>query len=110
MENVAGEQAADGAGRPDGPTFLVVKTPTCIWCEKTLAFLKALHEERGDFQITVLDANERPEAFQKIVAHTRRTTVPQIFLDGRFVGGWNELAAAAKKGQIDAYLDGREAP
>lgn len=96
--------------RPEqGPsTFLVVKTPTCVWCQKTLDFLKALHEERGDFQVAVLDANDQPQAFRQLTAQTRRTTVPQIFLDGGFVGGWSELAQAAKAGQLDAYLDGND--
>lgn len=96
--------------RPEqGPsTFLVLKSPTCVWCEKTLDFLKALHEERGDFQVAVLDAQDQPQAFRQIAAQTRRQTVPQIFLDGGFVGGWNDLAQAAKAGQLDAYLDGKD--
>ena len=95
--------------RPEsGPsTFMVVKSPTCVWCDKTLEFLQALHEHRGDFQVAVLDAQEQPQAFRQIAAQTRRQTVPQIFLDGGFVGGWNELAQAAKAGQLDAYLDGK---
>lgn len=93
----------------DGPsTFIVAKTETCVWCQKTMDFLKALHDERGDFQVAVLDADAQPEAFQQITRHTRRTTVPQVFLDGRLVGGWDDLAAAAKKGRLDAYLDGED--
>ncbi len=71
-------------------------------------FLKALHETRGDFQVAVLDANAQKEEFRKAASYTKRTTVPQIFLDGRFVGGWDDLAKAAKQGQLDAYLDGEE--
>lgn len=97
--------------KPDGPsTFLVVKTETCPWCTKTMEFLQALHEERGDFQVAVMDAGQQREAFQQITRHTRRTTVPQIFLDGGFVGGWDELAIAAKQGRLDAYLDGEPWP
>lgn len=95
--------------RPEGPsTFLVVKTASCTWCQRTLEFLQALHEERGDFQVAVLDANEQPEAYRKVTATTRRTTVPQVFLDGGFVGGWDDLARAAKAGRLDAYLDGED--
>lgn len=91
---------------PAGPsTFVVARTQTCVWCEKTLEFLKALHQERGDFQVAVVDAAEQPDAFRQMTAYTKRTTVPQIFLDGRFLGGWSELAAAAKSGELDAYLD-----
>ncbi len=92
----------------NGSTFLVVKTESCPFCHQTMAFLKALHEQRGDFDVAVLDASADREAFQQVAAQTRKSTVPQIFLDGGFVGGWNELAAAAKSGQLDAYLDGED--
>ena len=94
--------------RSDGqpPTFVVFKTETCPFCTQTMGFLQALHEQRGDFQVAVVDANAQREQFQRVTAHTRRTTVPQIFLDGRFVGGWDDLARAARRGQLDAYLDG----
>ncbi len=93
----------------EGPsTFLVVKNDTCQFCQQTMKFLEALHEARGDFQVAVLDVNQQQDAFKSVVQHTRRTTVPQIFLDGRLVGGWDELVIAAKKGKLDAYLDGEE--
>lgn len=94
------------AGQP--PTFVVFKTETCPFCTQTMQFLEALHQQRGDFQVAVVDANAQREQFQRVVAHTRRTTVPQVFLDGRLVGGWDDLARAAKRGQLDAYLDGEE--
>ncbi len=97
------QRPADGRS-----TFMVVKTDTCQFCAQTMAFLTALHEQRGDFQVAVMDANDQRDAFKNIIQHTRRTTVPQIFLDGRVVGGWDELVVAAKKGQLDAYLDGGE--
>lgn len=92
-----------------GPsTFTILKTETCQWCQVTLQFLEALQQQRDDVEIKVLDANAEPAAFRKLASVTRRTTVPQIFLDGGFVGGWNDLVQAAKSGKLDAYLDGRE--
>lgn len=89
-------------------TFLVAKTMTCPWCDRAISFLQALAKERGDIRIGVLDAHADPAGFAKVRAQTRWNTVPQIFLDGRFVGGWNELAQAAKSGRLDAYLDGMD--
>lgn len=96
--------------RPEGepPTFVVFKTETCTFCAQTMQFLQALHEERGDFRVATVDAQEQRGEFQKVSQHTRRTTVPQIFLDGRFLGGWDDLARAAKAGRLDAYLDGAD--
>ncbi len=96
--------------RPDGvpPTFVVFKTESCPFCHQTMDFLKALHDQRGDFQVAAVDATDQRDEFRKVSGYTRRTTVPQIFLDGRFVGGWDDLARAAKKGHLDSYLDGKE--
>ena len=33
-----------------------------------------------------------------------RSTVPQIFIDGRHVGGSDELAALERAGKLDALL------
>lgn len=94
-----------GKGRS---TFVVVKTETCQWCQVAVQFLEKLQETKGGFQIKVVDANAEPDAFRAIAGATRRTSVPQIFLDGGFVGGWSELVRAAKSGQLDAYLDGED--
>ena len=33
-----------------------------------------------------------------------RTTVPQIFIDGRHIGGSDDLAALDRRGQLDELL------
>jgi glutaredoxin 3 len=33
-----------------------------------------------------------------------RTTVPQIFIDGRHIGGSDDLAALERQGQLDPLL------
>lgn len=55
-----------------------------------------------------MDANQEPHRFRSVAATVGRTTVPQIFLDGRYIGGWTELAGAAKTGRLDAYLGGQD--
>ena len=35
-----------------------------------------------------------------------RTSVPQIFVDGRAIGGWDELAAPESRGELEALLGG----
>jgi len=38
-----------------------------------------------------------------------RTTVPQIFIDGRHVGGSDDLAELDRTGRLDAMLEGEGA-
>jgi glutaredoxin 3 len=37
-------------------------------------------------------------------SRSKRTTVPQIFIDGHHIGGSDELAALESEGKLDALL------
>lgn len=89
-------------------TFTVYKTETCPHCHAAMRFIGALQEQRGDITVKTVDANKEPAKFRKVAQTVGRSTVPQIFLDGRYLGGWDGLARAAKKGRLDAYLAGKE--
>jgi glutaredoxin len=89
-------------------TFTVWKTETCPFCTQAKGFLDALAKARGDVKVRLRDANQDPSGFRAFVSQTGMSTVPQIALDGRFIGGWSQLATAASSGKLDAYLEGRE--
>jgi glutaredoxin 3 len=42
-----------------------------------------------------------PHRLEEMVARTRRRSVPQIIIGERVIGGYEELAAAARSGQLD---------
>ena len=42
----------------------------------------------------------------KLVELTGRYTVPQIFIAGRPIGGWDELRALDREGELDGLLNG----
>ncbi len=89
-------------------TFTVWKTESCPYCTQAKGFLGKLAEVRDDVQVKLRDANQDPAGFRAFASQTGMTTVPQIALDGRFIGGWSQLATAASTGRLDAYLEGRE--
>lgn len=89
-------------------TFTVWKTETCPYCVQAKGFLDKLAEVRDDVKVRLRDANQNPAGFRAFAQQTGLTTVPQISLDGRFIGGWSELARAAGNGQLDAFLNGTE--
>jgi glutaredoxin 3 len=41
---------------------------------------------------------------------TGRTTVPQIFIDGRAIGGYDDLRALERAGELDKLLAGSGEP
>ena len=89
-------------------TFTVWKTDTCPFCSQARGFLDALQKVRPDVTVHLRDANQDPRGFRSVAAMVGRATVPQVFMDDKYIGGWDDLARAARNGQLDAFLDGRE--
>ena len=73
---------------------------TCGFCmaAKRLLSAKGISYE----EIDILDHPERrPEMIQRA---NGRSTVPQIFIGGNHLGGYDDLAAAESAGQLDKLL------
>ena len=74
-------------------------TPWCPYCHAAKALL---HDKGVPYdEVDVSDRNKREAMIQK--AHGRRT-VPQIFIGGHHVGGYDDLAALDRNGQLDRML------
>jgi glutaredoxin 3 len=75
---------------------------TTMWCGYC-ARAKSLLETKGAaYQETDVmeDAAKRAEMRER----SKRTTVPQIFINGQHIGGSDELAALEQTGKLDALL------
>jgi glutaredoxin 3 len=79
-----------------------VEIYTTRWCPYCHA-AKSLLQEKG-VAYEEVDAND-PEIRQAMVqrAHGRRT-VPQIFIGDTHVGGYDDMAALDRRGQLDPLL------
>jgi len=79
-----------------------VQIYTTSWCPYCHA-AKALLDERGVAyeEIDATDDEVRADMIQR--AHGRRT-VPQIFIGERHVGGYDDLSALDRSGQLDPLL------
>lgn len=77
----------------------IYTTPTCPYCHAA----KSLLADKGvDYtEISVLDPDLREAMTQR--AHGRRT-VPQIFIGGQHVGGYDDMAALDRRGGLDPLL------
>lgn len=82
--------------------ILLYTTPFCGYCRaaKTLLANKGLEFEEID---VAFDAGKRAEMIERAMG---LRTVPQIFIHGRHVGGYDELAALECEGKFDALLAG----
>ena len=81
-----------------------VEIYTTQWCPYCHA-AKALLEQKGVAYHEV-DAQE-PEIRSQMVQRAKgRRTVPQIFIGDTHVGGYDDMAALDRRGQLDPLLAG----
>lgn len=72
----------------------------CPYCSRAMALLGSKGVEPQEFDITM----GGPQRAEMIDRSSGRTTVPQIFIDGRHVGGFDDLAALDRQGKLDPLL------
>lgn len=74
----------------------------CPYCFRAKRLLDGKGVSYDEYDITMGGA-KRAEMAERAPG---RTTVPQIFIDGRHIGGSDDLAALDKKGELDPLLSG----
>ena len=74
-------------------------TYTCPYCRMALRLL-----QKKKAQVERVQVDEVPERRQEMVQVTGRTSVPQIFIGDRHVGGYAELAELDMEGELDNLL------
>jgi glutaredoxin 3 len=72
----------------------------CPYCHRARALLDSKGVEYEEIDIT-MGGPRRPEMIQRA---NGRSTVPQIFIDGRHIGGSDDLAALDRQGGLDPLL------
>ena len=75
--------------------------PTCPFCMGARRLLESKGQSWDEVDIAA-----QPERREEMVRRSGRTTVPQIWIDGRHVGGYDDLAELEVNGELDAWLAG----
>ncbi|MFL5347039.1 MAG: glutaredoxin 3 [Hyalangium sp.] len=81
------------------PVKLYTK-PTCPYCVRA----KQLLDSKGVRYEEIVIEGDAARRSEMIAAAHGRTTVPQIFIAGRHVGGCDDLYALEDSGQLDGML------
>ncbi len=87
---------ADDAG---SPTITIYTSAMCGYCMAAKNLLKSRGASWNEVRVD-LDRGKREE----MLARAKRTSVPQIFIGDLHVGGFNELAALDRKGELMPLL------
>ena len=77
------------------------------WCPYSQAALKLLDEKGVDYTPYDLTAGDAVRE-QEMRDRAGRTSVPQVFVDGQHLGGFDDIAALDARGELDPLLFGRD--
>ena len=81
-------------------TVEVYTQPGCPYCARALRLLATKNA-----QVSEIDARHGTEARREAERRSGgRTSVPQIFIDGRHIGGCDDLTALDRRGELDGLL------
>ena len=72
----------------------------CPFCARAMKLLKSKGVPVEEIDISMGGAKRA----EMLARSDGRTTVPQIFIDGRAIGGSDDLAALDRKGELDGLL------
>ncbi len=81
------------------PPIVIYTSAICGYCVAAKNFLRSRDLQWEEVRID-LDPVER----ERMVARTRRTSVPQIFIGATHVGGCDDLYALDRAGRLDPML------
>lgn len=84
------------------PKIEIYTQPWCPYCSRAR---RLLEDKRVDFQ-EISAPHGTPERQESIRRSGGRTSVPQIFLDDRYLGDCDGLVALDRAGRLDALLQG----
>jgi glutaredoxin 3 len=78
---------------------VIYTRPFCGYCSRAVALLN-----EKDVAFNEIDAGMDPKLRNEMMEKSGRSTFPQIFIDGKHIGGCDDLMALDRAGKLDAML------
>jgi glutaredoxin 3 len=82
------------------PKITMYSTGVCPYCQMAERLLRS----KGVSSIDKIRVDLEPERRTEMMEKTGRRTVPQIYIGERHVGGFDDLSALDRAGQLDELL------
>lgn len=86
---------------PATPGIVIYTSAVCPYCVAAKNFLKSKGQAWTEVRI-----DQDPAEREKMMALTRRTSVPQIFIGETHVGGYDDMIALHREGKLEPLLAG----
>ena len=84
------------------PEVMMYSTAVCPYCVRAESFLRS----KGVADIAKVRVDLEPARRMEMMERTGRRTVPQIYIAGRHVGGYEDLVALDRAGGLAPLLTG----
>ena len=81
------------------PQIEIYTQPWCPYCSRAVALL-----QKKGVPFQEIDAPNGSAQRKEAIARSGRTSAPQIFIDGRHIGGCDDLMALERAGTLDPLL------
>ncbi len=82
------------------PKVIMYTTGSCPYCKMAENLLRS----KGIQEIEKIRVDLEPDQRAEMMEKTGRRTVPQIYIGGRYVGGYDDLSQLDRKGELTALL------
>lgn len=83
------------------PKVEIYTSAICAYCTAAKTLLK----QKG-LDYTEIRIDTDPVRLQEMLARARRRSVPQIFIDDHHVGGYDDMVAADRSGELAKLIGG----
>ena len=78
----------------------VYTTNNCPYCIQTKALLDA-----KNLSFEEINIESDPSLVKEMITRSKQRTVPQIFIDGQSIGGYDDLARLNASGKLNHQLE-----
>ena len=88
--------------QPNPDKVVVYTKVPCGYCSAAIRYLQSVKEVEN---IEVIDLTGQYDSLRALMTMTKQRTVPQIYIYGQHVGGYDDLRAKDALGLIDSLLE-----
>jgi len=79
--------------------IIIYSTPSCPYCNMAKHLLKSLELSYRD-----IDVSKNPKKLEDLIKKTKMQTVPQIFINKKFIGGFDDLNRLKQNNELKNIL------
>lgn len=83
---------------------IIYTLSTCPWCHKAKDLLDQKHVKYEEIVVDKMDDKKKEETRNMLLEKTGQKTFPQIFINDKSIGGYSDLEALDKNGELDKLL------